>query len=283
MPVPFLRERLKLEIRSKDAVNVLAVSPRPDRTTDPVAYLLIERVCKIETAADRMVSRASLCIHYQVIKGSSAFHPVPETGEFGASYNAFSNVVSLSSAFGTGGTVFLDQDWLKGRRVGTYLMNEIVEWARQWPTADVDPIELVENQASDANRERRNRFYRQFNIRFGENDLQIIAGWSRPMKVSELTPVSSWTEHVKEQPLVDFMAQSLTESELHSFKLENLKTALKNVTDGRDYLERHPFRVAAIALYSHFPLLIGVGLLSFLIWGYWDNVLNFIDRVKHWS
>lgn len=36
-----------------------------------------------------------------------------------------------------GGELFLDPDELRGQRIGTYLMNEIVTWAQQWPEAPV--------------------------------------------------------------------------------------------------------------------------------------------------
>src|SRR5690606_42007148 len=58
------------------------------------------------------------------------------------------NTVTLTStiAWSEGG-VFLDLPGLAGQRIGTYLMNEIVRWVQQWPSATVASIKLDAGQA----------------------------------------------------------------------------------------------------------------------------------------
>ena len=64
---------------------------------------------------------------------------------------------------------------LQGRRIGTWVMDEIVSWAKQWPNARVEPIRLQKAQATDDNKHRRNRFYNQFGFQF---DLEAEEGGS---------------------------------------------------------------------------------------------------------
>ena len=108
-------------------------------------------------------------------------------------------VVSL-----TGGAVFLDPNALQGHGLGTYLMNEIIKWAKQWPEADVDSIELIADQASKENKTRRNRFYEQFGIEFVYSSEDKAAGISIPMKVKQLKE-KSHIENIEEYKVYDYI------------------------------------------------------------------------------
>lgn len=54
------------------------------------------------------------------------------------------------------GAVFLDLPGLDGQRIGTYLMNEIVQWVQQSPETTVNSIELLVGQAHGDNKAWRN-------------------------------------------------------------------------------------------------------------------------------
>ncbi|GBQ32032.1 hypothetical protein HLH34_00045 [Gluconacetobacter azotocaptans] len=74
--------------------------------------------------------------------------------------------ISLTSHNPRRGAVFLDLEELEGNRIGSYLMNLVVAWARQWPDASVNPITLLAHQARGENTIRRSRPYEQFGITF---------------------------------------------------------------------------------------------------------------------
>lgn len=65
----------------------------------------------------------------------------------------------------TGGNLMLYGDGIpRGAHIGTYLLDEVVRWARQWPAAQVRQISLSSVDGGDDNRERRNQLYEQFGI-----------------------------------------------------------------------------------------------------------------------
>lgn len=76
-------------------------------------------------------------------------------------------------------------------------MNEIVLWAKQWPTVAVNPIELLEGQAYNGNRARRNRFYEQFGLIFDYLDSGNRAGLSRPIVADSLRSVDAWKANLR--------------------------------------------------------------------------------------
>jgi hypothetical protein len=101
--------------------------------------------------------------------------------------------------------VTLDLPGLEGQRIGTYRMNEIVCWARQWPDADVNNIELLEGQAYGKNTARRNRCYEKFGFTFDYTDPEHWAGMSRAVKVRDLNAVENWKDTIAERRVFDFL------------------------------------------------------------------------------
>lgn len=109
----------------------------------------------------------------------------------------------------TGGAIDLClSDYFKGQRIGTYLMNIIVQWAKNWPNANINQIKLLTFQAQPENKERRNKFYEQFNIKFNYvNTITREDGTSLPMTASNLNPVVTWKENIKEYQIKDFISK----------------------------------------------------------------------------
>jgi GNAT superfamily N-acetyltransferase len=68
----------------------------------------------------------------------------------------------------TGGFVVVDPSSMHGQRIGTYLFNEVIDWAKQWPDAVITPIKLVETD--HVNKIRRNHFYARFGFSFDFKD-----------------------------------------------------------------------------------------------------------------
>ena len=90
----------------------------------------------------------------------------------------------------TNGYVVIEDEELRGWRIGSYCFNVVVEWAkRHFPNSEVLTIQLRSDDAVGPNKSRRNRFYEQFGIRFAytESERQReAAGESETMVVSDL-------------------------------------------------------------------------------------------------
>jgi len=142
------------------------------------------------------------------------------------------------------GYVIVEMERLKGHRLGTYLMNEIVTWAKRWPEASILPISLLEGQAYEGNKERRNRFYEQFGIEFDYVDHDKAAGKSKSMYAAQLVNINSWTANIRELDLHGYMTFLLSERQKHGREISGLQTQLES---NRRYKERvlaAPFRWA---------------------------------------
>ncbi|WP_421380936.1 hypothetical protein ACOCG7_33865 (plasmid) [Paraburkholderia sp. DD10] len=192
--------------RKKPRVLVLEVQDRQKPDGPVIAQLLIERQESFKYYADGPLEEAGFELSYRMV-GADVF-PGNGRGEFRAGFSTFDNRVSVTQHGVWGhGFVTLDLPGLEGQRIGTYLMNEIVCWARQWPDADVNNIELLAAQARDRNTARRNRFYERFGFVFDYADSRHRAGMSRPLKVRDLKPVESWKENITEHLMFDFLAR----------------------------------------------------------------------------
>lgn len=106
-----------------------------------------------------------------------------------------------SSMVSMDGGVFLDPPALRGQRIGTYLMCRVVEFVRQLPNATLNAVDLMEGNAGDENRERRNRFYEQFGLRFEFNGPGRREGDALPMRCGDLTTdaaMAAWSRNIVE-------------------------------------------------------------------------------------
>jgi GNAT superfamily N-acetyltransferase len=233
----------------KPKILILAVKDRLDQTPMPFIHLAVERT---HTSDE---TKSSLVLKYCVIDRHDSNSSVG--GFFSASYCALSNKLSL-----TGGAVFLDPGYIQGQRVGTYLMNEIVTWARQWPMAMVNPICLSEAQASPDNRARRNWFYEQFGIVFIYHDPECRAGLSQVMPVGALKTVTTWMQNIEEIPVPKFLSKLLGDNrhlslELHARDSANeyLRNELRQAEAspwlwaGRTWVHKHLARIMLTAVF----------------------------------
>ncbi|MEW8492469.1 MAG: hypothetical protein AB2604_01590 [Candidatus Thiodiazotropha taylori] len=210
----------------------------------PIAWLLIEREEHYVYDADNSVRTASLRLSYQRITHTlqqRGYRPSPFTANF--EHDGYSGqCVDL-----TGGGVFMDLPGLKGQRIGTYLMNQIVLWVEQWPDAVVKPITLFASDVkTDEARDRRNRFYEQFDLEFNyEDPTENRSGVSKPMVVNELKSVSYWDENIKEYSLNAF-AYVMIE------KTDTLEHAVSSLKETQNWMETHPFQAMWWQLRSFF-------------------------------
>ncbi|WP_152038199.1 hypothetical protein [Paraburkholderia hospita] len=187
-------------------VLVLEIRDRNKTDRGVIAHLLVEREERYDRYADGQLRQARIELSYRMI--GVAVAPASGQGEFRGCYSATDNRVSVTACgVWERGFVTLDLPGLEGQRVGTYLMNEIVRWARQWPDADVNNIQLLEGQAYKRNTVRRNRFYEQFGFTFDYMDAQHRAGMSHPVKVRDLKAVESWKDNIAERRMFDFLME----------------------------------------------------------------------------
>jgi hypothetical protein len=141
-----------------------------------------------------------------------------------------------------------------GHRVGTYLMNEIVEWVRRWPTAAVNTVKLFPGQANGESKERRNRFYEKFGLTFDYKDAERIAGQSRPMLVCELKQVETWKENIKVHELPEYLAIVLCRERNISSELKFRSKACAELIAERRQAEASPMKWALKQYYDRLKL-----------------------------
>lgn len=221
---------------TKQKSYILEVRPRDQPTASPIAYILVERQEVYEYVTDDLSSalKASIQIKYQWI--GSAHVTRHDQGSFCGSYNnSFDrSVVSLTSSEPyRKGAVYVELSGLKGHRIGTYFFNAIVEWAKQWPEASVNKIELIEDHGHGDNKIRRNRLYEQFGIMFDYADTDCRTGHSLPMKAENLTTTDAWQENIDERQQLELLSETLCKNEELSKKLEDEQ---RSKNEQRDYI-----------------------------------------------
>lgn len=268
MTLPSFNAATRNNERIRPPIYVLEVRNRDRLESDPIAWFFIERqeTYRIDDP-DNTVYEASITLHYEQILPK---HPnkLIGRGHFSAGYlRGYTDnpSVSLSSRSPySEGAIFLDIAE-KGQRVGSYLMNEVVMWARQWPNATVRPISLVSAQASEDNKTRRNRFYEQFGLTFDYEDTEQRAGISRPMTASALTPVASWQSNISELDIHDYLGELLYNRDRILIQLADRDRAVTNWKDRTKQAEAKPIRWALRQTWRRlFPPLFLICVLLFL-------------------
>jgi hypothetical protein len=232
-------------------IYVLEIRPRTEPTAAPIAWLLIEReehYRRYDPPKDNSIWEASITLNYRRIVPTYARQRAA-TGSFSGAYSRPSNTVSITSPTVGTGAVFLDLPDLDGNRIGTYLMNQIVAWVRQWPDADVATVEVSSLQANGENKERRNRLYEQFGLVFDYTDDEHRDGRSRPMLASALTPVATWEENTTEHHLFDYMGDLLYTRQQAVAELTHRQNAVDFLRAEQKVAEAHPLRWASRRLW----------------------------------
>lgn len=233
----------------KPKILVLEVRHRDQPEGDPIMWLLIESQEQFKHDTDGNMSHASICIFWAQIKAKQSY-PKGAKGSFSGSYCKYANVVSLTStstSLSCSGYVGVGDadgggDLPVGHRIGTYLMNEIVQWVQRWPEATVNTVTLLSSDASGNNKERRNRFYEQFGLTFDYNDPERKEGKSRPMQAGELKQVETWKQNITERQLLDYMGEVMYSEECASTELTFRDRACKELIGEQRQAEAKPVR-----------------------------------------
>jgi GNAT superfamily N-acetyltransferase len=208
-----------------------------------VAWILIEREESYEHAAAAAgASRATLKLHYQLLEHSSGISQYQ--GSFCACYQTYAcspGIVSLSAPALGHSFIVLDLPF-KGHRIGTFLMNEIVKWVKQWPRAQVFPIRLLEGQADPDNLARRNSFYTQFGLEFDFSDASMVAGLSKDMTTAELTTVDTWMQNILVRDVADLLVELQADLAKQTRLAEMRGEEARRLSDKLTFAYGHPVR-----------------------------------------
>ena len=269
MTLPAFDDGWRGKQRIKPSVCILEVRDRGRPGGEPIARLFVHREESYRfDDRDGQMYEGSIRLSYQTIEPKHSLRS-RVSGSFDGSYSRGLRDGDASVSL-VGGALFLDPSELRGQRIGTYLMNEIVAWAHQWPEATVRPIKLLSGQAEDENRARRNRFYERFGLKFAYRDPDHREGASKPMPVRELTPVTSWEANISERDPRDYLAELLFEREHLAIEASRHDMVIKRLSATLEDARRHPIRWATKHLWWRLqPALIQGAMLlavSVLVW-----------------
>ncbi|QJQ03089.1 N-acetyltransferase [Herbaspirillum rubrisubalbicans Os34] len=190
--------------------------PSESLKNDEDLHILVE-IKETSTYLNGVLDEAILSVGYEVLLPVKCAGHRQQTfkAHYKRSFDGLTSDISITGTMGVA-SLFLDPDFIRGRRIGTYLMNEIVKWSKQWPFADIKRFSLNANQAGDSvtfHTERRNRFYESFGITFDyTDDATKESGYSNVMKASELREVESWKENIEEVPFIQEWKDAVTEN-----------------------------------------------------------------------
>jgi GNAT superfamily N-acetyltransferase len=252
--------------RVKPRILVLEIRDKDRPQAEALGWLLVEREETYQRDSQGTIDKASIRLSYQRIL-SRFSRWGDDKGQFHGGYLRYFDAVSLTSTSAVSkGAVFLNLPGLYGQRIGTYLMNEIVHWARQWPEASVHCIELLAEQAHDDQKKaRRNGFYEQFGIVFDYADPERRAGRSRPMRAGALTPVETWRQNIVEHRMFDYLAEVLYAGERATSEWQLRERAFAEWIAEWKEAEARPVRWAWRQLYCRYAHKAFVGLVLFLM------------------
>lgn len=233
----------------KPRIVVLEIRDK-ERVEDPaLGWVVVEREETYVCDGDKgEICEASIRLSYRTITARRSSYEYG-SGQFCGSYSRHFDAVSLTSSSMAKGAVCLDLPEFKGQRIGTYLMNEIVQWVQQWPQAEVNSIELLRGQARGDNKARRNRFYEQFGLRFDYTDSGQREGFSRPMQVKGLTVVNAWEQNIREHRMFDYLGERMDALDSAELELGARKQANEYLKEELKKAESRPLRWALRRFY----------------------------------
>lgn len=229
-----------LEIRPLDAKG----------KAEPCAWVFVRREEKYTyRQGTEEVEEASITVTYQSVD-QYAGHRMRRGGTFTASYSQWGGCISLTGLSPRGRGGIMVADGLRGMRLGTYVFNIIVGWAKQWPSAQVNSINLSEVDSHGDNRLRRNRFYEQFGLVFDYTDTQCRGGKSRPMPADNLQQVTAWKQNISVHNVHEHFGHVLNQNQRLRSDLAARERAVKDLYASLDYKAKHPIRTAIAALWA---------------------------------
>lgn len=218
--------------------HAILTARKPVRGGKPVSdreeqILLLERREEIQKGVDGNIQSAKLNFFMTTLNG----HDGSEL--WGASYERV-GTNGRPRARLSNGLIVLPLDELKGRRIGTYLLKEIVDWAMQWPEADLYPVSLNADHATPDNMPRRNRLYIQFGIDMPEDTIAGSSSYNQ--KMSDLNTVEK-PENITVERITTKLRDLINRNEHLKFQLSECNTIRRNESDALQVQRRELRRI----------------------------------------
>lgn len=268
--IPSFEHTWQRDTASNPRIYVLDIykpAGRENRDAQPLGSIVVEREEVVNMCARTGEFRdAHLKLFFNRIEATGSHRANRPRSYFSASCSRDGNggfEVSLTSPTRDRGAVFQDVHELKGHRIGTFIMNQLIEWVKQWPNAHVREIELLDGQAEDENRERRNRFYEQFGLKFNYTSAARREGRSLPMRVRDLNTVDTWKRNIKVRTFSDYLGDLLWERDRTSTELTCRDRAVKELVKEMRANEEQPLRWALrLTWWRWAPTLAGLGVVG---------------------
>ena len=240
--------------------NILLLNVYKDEITDetPSFIILLEKK-EVKTLDNFTLD--TLTISYRVLNMNGS-------GWFGASYNKRTDRVSITSESTYAGAIFLDPDKIRGYRIGTYIMNQIISWAKHnYSSAKLETIFLYQVQATPENKERRNRFYEQFGIKFNYNNDKKEEGKScNNIFINQLNKVETWKKNIREEMIIDFLADSIKTINFKKNEISQLVNGNKILLNEIDsYIKESIFQFFLRKIKSNLKTIIEIVIVLFVI------------------
>lgn len=204
-------------------------------------WVLVEKQEHFERDEAGEVVRAKLCVRYWSLN-DDVEHSDQPNGEFPAMYDREENGVSLSSfSLWGGGYIVIEPARLQGRGLGTYLMNEVITWVKQWPAAYVRQIELPKGEGPGTPAQRsRIRFYWQFGLLFDFPNVTPVVGVARPMLVRELTLAPVLVDAITRHSVIEFGRTHIGNERQRGWEINSLSRNLESERQTVNEAYRHP-------------------------------------------
>lgn len=167
------------------------------------------------------------------------------------------------------GYIVVEDPW-KGLRIGTYMMNRLVIWAKEnYPDYQPVGIRLGVNQAVNAEwRQRRNKFYGRFNFRFNWNgDDQVEGSLCEDQFVKDLRTTDLWKGLIEEFAVEDGLRMIFAEARGAELRAAEADRRADAAVDARIYAEQVVSRARSINIrWGVIGFAIGM-ILSMIIFG----------------
>lgn len=221
---------------------ILEVKDKKDPSGPTLHWIMVRREESYDTR-EGTTHGARLTLKYRVL-GEHGFH---ERGSFFAGYRRNhdgTEIVSLSSTSIRDGGIFLDPSHLRSQRIGTYFMNEVVTWAKQWPNAAVNPIKLTDSDTETPSNIHRNRFYERFGLVFYYHADKSMPTQSEPMLTSDLQQVDSWKKNIREHDWLEAIDNLIVTHNSLSLELNLAQKTIKELVQINQKITDKPIRWA---------------------------------------
>ena len=245
----------------KPRLCVLDVRARTEPEAAPIASILVDRQeSSHRSGPDGAIREFSIQLHYERILPGHTFGS--GNGCFAAHCVQRPDgraVLTLGTSALATEPIFLDLPGLEGHRIGTYLMNEIVEWARRWPQAEVRCADLEEGLAIGENHVRRNRFCEQFGLRFDFDDAERKTGRLQPTRVEALQTVDAWQRNIAAHDARTYFADILLDIDQGRRNLERSVRSNDAMAAELQAARSRPLRWAAASCWKSATQLLGHG------------------------